>query len=277
MIEAILKVIGGKNEGRMIALKSKKFIIGREQDCHLRPNSETISRHHCAFTTDEYAVRLRDFGSTNGTYVNDDRVAGERVLVTGDRIRVGKLNFEIIINENAEVEPLPEEQPVAPSGEEQETSYEMPAQPQTLEDSAEIALPTSDTTIMPGSPSSQPADPNQAAAAAAQYQQPMPYPPQQMWNPQMPWGYPPGYAPQPYPGMPGYGYPPQQPGYPPQGQPPQQEQPAQNSGLPEVRLPNPEDTGAKPPEPKPAEATDDSKPKETTPSEMAANLLKRKR
>jgi pSer/pThr/pTyr-binding forkhead associated (FHA) protein len=101
MLHAQLKVLGGKHNGRTIPLAVPKFLIGREQDCHLRPNSELVSRHHCAITTDEYSVRVRDFGSTNGTFVNGQRVKGQTVLNSGDRVSIGSLEFEIEIHKSA--------------------------------------------------------------------------------------------------------------------------------------------------------------------------------
>ena len=60
MLHAMLKIVGGKHDGDTVSLITPKFLIGREQDCHLRPNSELVSRHHCVFTLDEYALRIRD-------------------------------------------------------------------------------------------------------------------------------------------------------------------------------------------------------------------------
>ena len=45
-------------------------------------------------------IGIRDFGSKNGTYVNDERVAGERELKPGDRLTVGPLRFEIHVAHN---------------------------------------------------------------------------------------------------------------------------------------------------------------------------------
>ena len=52
MIEAELHVVGGKHSGQVIPLNRRKFLIGREGDCQLRPNSELVSRHHCVFGMD---------------------------------------------------------------------------------------------------------------------------------------------------------------------------------------------------------------------------------
>ena len=90
-----LRVVEGKNTGHEIAVKGKKFLIGRAEDCHLRPNSELISRHHCVILVEDSYIGVRDFGSKNGTYVNDERIIGERELKPGDRLTVGPLRFEI--------------------------------------------------------------------------------------------------------------------------------------------------------------------------------------
>jgi predicted component of type VI protein secretion system len=97
MLRAELKVVGGKQHGSLIGLETRKFLVGREQDCQMRPSSESVSRHHCVFTLDEFSVRLRDLGSTNGTFVNGQRVHGQVVLHSGDRVLIGKLEFEMVI------------------------------------------------------------------------------------------------------------------------------------------------------------------------------------
>lgn len=97
MLCTALKVIEGKHSGKIIPLEVGKFIIGREHDCHLRPNSEMISRHHCVFQADEFTVRLRDLGSTNGTFVNGKRIQTDTVLQDGDTVHVGKLAFQVAI------------------------------------------------------------------------------------------------------------------------------------------------------------------------------------
>ncbi|HVW01202.1 MAG TPA: FHA domain-containing protein, partial [Planctomycetaceae bacterium] len=107
-----LVVVEGKQQGAVIPVRNK-FLIGREEDCQLRPNSELVSRHHCVFTIDDYTVRLRDLGSTNGTYVNEERTNGLVVLKSGDRIRIGKLVFELRIQISAPA-PQPAAQPAAP-------------------------------------------------------------------------------------------------------------------------------------------------------------------
>lgn len=92
-----LKVLEGKNTGQEIPIQGKKFLIGRAEDCNLRPGSDLISRHHCVLLIEDGYVGVRDFGSKNGTYVNQQRVAGECELKAGDHLTIGPLQFEIHI------------------------------------------------------------------------------------------------------------------------------------------------------------------------------------
>lgn len=326
MLQASLKVVGGKNDGKLIEFRTNKFLVGREQDCHLRPNSDLVSRHHCVFSVDDYAVRLRDLGSTNGTLVNGRRIRGEIVLTPGDVVKIGKLNLEVIIGEPEEASPParpPASVETTTNATALDTAHEMP-QHLSLDDSGmlvasspgdstqfevPIATPTElisadesevesdpiaveagseqsvDQTMdgpsqpvqsMPGQQAYPPADPQQYLQGGWQYPQyyAQPYP---QFPPQ---GYPMGYQPPGYP--PGYGYPPQ--GYPPNYQQPGPHQsPNGDSGssaeikIPEVRLPDPSETGVKQEPPKPPKPASDENeqtgPKESTPSERAAEML----
>lgn len=94
-----LKVLAGANTGQEVKLPAPKFFIGRAEDCHLRPKSDLISRHHCVVMVEDSLVVVRDLGSRNGTFVNDEQVVGERELRAGDKLRVGPLHFELVIVE----------------------------------------------------------------------------------------------------------------------------------------------------------------------------------
>ena len=280
MLQARLKVVGGKHDGQYIPLTTERFLIGREEDCHLRPSSEMISRHHCAITLDGFTVRLRDLGSTNGTFVNGERIHHAVTLSQGDRIEVGKLCFEISITEvtvesgTQPAEPMPDS---VLSGETAElsssdTSDEIPVAP-VLGDSNTNLNAGSETTVMAPVPaaddSSSVIAPQQPAGAyppqPAGYAQPPGYPQPPMMYPQPPMMYPqplyPNY-PQPfvYPqaGMP-YGQPPMmypQPGTYPQGTPapaaPETSAPQTSEEEHPVNLPPPETTGVREPEQAPA-------------------------
>ncbi len=94
-----LKVLSGTHAGKEIALKEERCFVGRGESCHIRPKSESVSRKHCAFVQKDGRVLLADLNSRNGTFVNDVRLESEKakVLRSGDRIRIGQLDFEILI------------------------------------------------------------------------------------------------------------------------------------------------------------------------------------
>lgn len=247
MVSAELQVTGGKHAGQVIPLNRKKFLIGREQDCQLRPNSEMVSRHHCVFSIDDYSVRLRDLGSTNGTFVNGERIRKEVVLQAGDEVVIGNLEFRLGLGQ-AEVIDAADSADSATNNEETVvgdagTLPEIPATPVGSDSQAGVT---------PGQPA--PEDATQILPT----QQPM-MPGQVPYQPQMmpPMGYPggmygygyqpmmPGY-PQMYPQMmPGMGMYPQQQPWPQQGQGEAPQQPQQQpGGGGDVALPDPSTTGA---------------------------------
>ncbi len=94
-MEVKLVVANGKNAGQKIAVSGPKYFIGRAEDCQLRPNSDLVSRHHCVILIEEGFVAVRDFGSKNGTFVNDEPVRAEQELKNGNRLRIGQLEFTI--------------------------------------------------------------------------------------------------------------------------------------------------------------------------------------
>ena len=90
-----LVVLGGKHPGQEIAVPGPEFLVGRAPECKLRPNSDMVSRRHCMISIVEGRATIRDLGSRNGTFVNDQKIAGEHELRTGEKIKVGPLEFEV--------------------------------------------------------------------------------------------------------------------------------------------------------------------------------------
>ena len=74
---------------RTVVLDEPVFAIGRRSNANLPCESSDISREHATIVCEGDRYVLRDCGSRYGTYVNGDRVE-EHVLVTGDRIRLGR-------------------------------------------------------------------------------------------------------------------------------------------------------------------------------------------
>ncbi len=93
-----LRVIGGKNNGREIKIAVPEFIIGRGDEAHLKPSSDLVSRRHCAIRLNNSQVEIEDLGSRNGTFVNGQQIAGVYAPKSGDLLRVGQLQFEVVID-----------------------------------------------------------------------------------------------------------------------------------------------------------------------------------
>ena len=91
-MQAFFTVISGPHHGQTFQIPRGKSILGREHDCHLVLDTNSVSRHHCVLLMDDYTLRIRDLASKNGTFVNRDLTRiGERVLAHGDRVRLGDL------------------------------------------------------------------------------------------------------------------------------------------------------------------------------------------
>lgn len=97
-MQAKLKVHGGKNNGMLIDIPIAEFLIGRGPKAHLRPSSDLVSREHCVLTCGDGKVKIKDLKSRNGTYVNESKLENELVLKSGDKIKVGRLVFELVVD-----------------------------------------------------------------------------------------------------------------------------------------------------------------------------------
>lgn len=99
-VELVVDV--GKAKGQTIPIKSSRFIIGRDRRCQLRPSSDTVSRVHVIIEIRGGKVYVRDYGTKNGTRLNDRILRGEEAEVhNNDRLGVGILQFHFRIRPGA--------------------------------------------------------------------------------------------------------------------------------------------------------------------------------
>ena len=97
-MQVVLRVVGGKNDGREIAIAVPRFIIGRGDTAHLRPASDLVSREHCEILVGDGKVVINDLKSRNGTFVNGKQLAESHNSKSGDSLRIGRLQFEVVID-----------------------------------------------------------------------------------------------------------------------------------------------------------------------------------
>ncbi len=84
---AQLVVLAGSNVGEMYNLQGT-LLIGRGRDADIRIQGDGISRQHARMKVGADSVELEDLGSTNGSFVNGERI-DRAVLQDGDKIQLG--------------------------------------------------------------------------------------------------------------------------------------------------------------------------------------------
>src|SRR5215510_801917 len=91
-----LRFISGKYQGGEFPLRpNREIIIGRSSDLDMVLVEDMVSRKHAKITTDDHVVTIQDLGSTNGTFVNGEKVR-KADLKDGDRILIGTSIIKIV-------------------------------------------------------------------------------------------------------------------------------------------------------------------------------------
>ena len=92
----------GPTPGAAYTLEGDQLNIGRDSQNDIAINDAEISRRHARLTFQGGKYVLEDLGSTNGTFVNGQRLAGPRVLKAGEVVSFGEqivLVFEVTTND----------------------------------------------------------------------------------------------------------------------------------------------------------------------------------
>ena len=85
-----LTMRSGPNPGTVYALDTDQISIGRDSSNEIAVNDAEVSRRHSRLTFQGGKYVLEDLGSTNGTFVNGQRLTGPRVLKSGEVISLGE-------------------------------------------------------------------------------------------------------------------------------------------------------------------------------------------
>ena len=84
-----LRVSKGKQEGLSLPL-GDGLKIGRAADCQLILDDDYVSTRHAQIVRTDSGYVVEDLGSTNGTYVNNERVSSPTPFTTADTLRIGR-------------------------------------------------------------------------------------------------------------------------------------------------------------------------------------------
>ena len=89
-----LKLVAASGTQSLIVAVGRTLLAGRSPSCDLSVRDLTVSRRHAEIELKDGGVGIRDLGSTNGTFLDGDRVS-EAVAPPGSRIAFGKAVFEV--------------------------------------------------------------------------------------------------------------------------------------------------------------------------------------
>lgn len=103
---AKLVILSQGMTGRAHDLKVDKTTIGRVDDNTFPIAESSVSSHHCEILLRGNDVVVNDLNSTNGTFINGDKVTGEAVLKPGQILRLGQVELRLEV-EGATPAPAP--------------------------------------------------------------------------------------------------------------------------------------------------------------------------
>ncbi len=88
-------ILFGENRGKFYEIKeNEKVFLGRGEESDIILDRNSVSKLHCCIYMEEDCCLIMDLGSTNGTYVNDEKADSPIQLFSGDIIRAG--GFELM-------------------------------------------------------------------------------------------------------------------------------------------------------------------------------------
>ena len=86
----VLVVAQGSQAGQSAVLADGVIMIGRGADCQIILDDDYVSTRHARVVSGENGIYVEDLGSTNGSYVNGQRITAPTTLTMSDTVRIGK-------------------------------------------------------------------------------------------------------------------------------------------------------------------------------------------
>ena len=101
-MDVLLVMFRDGGQHRPFHIAEGTTVIGRREDCDLRVAVNDVSRKHCQVTLEGSALSVADLGSSNGTFVNGQKIKTS-VLTAGDTLQVGPVSFVVQIDGEPEL------------------------------------------------------------------------------------------------------------------------------------------------------------------------------
>ncbi|AGF79217.1 EAL domain-containing protein [Desulfocapsa sulfexigens DSM 10523] len=95
--KCIWYIEGGMKDGKCldVPIHVSPFFIGRDKGCHLRVKAPGVSRKHVQLEVNGEKIFVGDMGSTNGTFVNRNKITRQVEIRSGDTIHLGQEELRI--------------------------------------------------------------------------------------------------------------------------------------------------------------------------------------
>jgi hypothetical protein len=120
-----LRFISGKYQGGEFPLPpDREIVIGRSSDLDMVLVEDMVSRKHAKITTNGSQIVIMDLGSTNGTFVNGEKVRKTR-LKEGDRILIGTSILKVVVTQHSGISTSEAREQLAAAGREEKRTSSM--------------------------------------------------------------------------------------------------------------------------------------------------------
>ena len=110
-----LDVITGQDQTIQKRFAENEILIGRDKNCDLPLTDDAISAHHARMTYHHGQWWLEDLNSSNGTFLNREKLNTPAVITTGDEFKCGDTVFRVRIEADDILSPTKELQTGGPS------------------------------------------------------------------------------------------------------------------------------------------------------------------
>jgi len=100
-VPKVLRIHPVDSGAALLSIDSDEFTFGRGDDCNAVVREDSASRKHAKIIRKGEKWFLVDLGSTNGTWINEERIQNQQ-LNSGDRIRIGRWTFKFFDENNVE-------------------------------------------------------------------------------------------------------------------------------------------------------------------------------
>ncbi|MEM9373228.1 MAG: FHA domain-containing protein [Planctomycetota bacterium] len=96
-MEVALVRVTQDGKSQRAVLRKQQSVLGRQDSCDVRVPTAGISRKHCEILVADGSITINDLGSSNGTYLNQERITSHPAA-PGDLLSIGGQVFLIQVN-----------------------------------------------------------------------------------------------------------------------------------------------------------------------------------